>query len=173
MLGLKNIDTRQLTANEHISLETKRKFRTMTSEFLPEEFRGNYSMYLTKPDDELVKKYEKFVLDPYFAPLMAESLASELHTFNTKKVLIHMCTCSIGICVHIPDLPEALVYTTEYDMLRDEGIMYANRLRKAGVKCTLTNKMDAIHGCLSFEMPHCGEHRREIANFIREKLCDD
>ena len=57
----------------------------MTSEFLPEDFRENYSMYLTKPDDELVKKYEKFVLDPYFAPLMAESLASELHTFNTKN----------------------------------------------------------------------------------------
>ena len=62
------------------------------------------------------------------------------------------------------------MYTTDYDMLRDEGIMYSNRLQKYGVKSTLVNKTDAIHGCLSFEMPHCGHHRREIANFIREKL---
>ena len=46
----------------------------MTSEFLPKEFRGKYSMYLTKPDDELVKKYEKYILNPYFAPLMADNL---------------------------------------------------------------------------------------------------
>ena len=59
------------------------------------------------------------MLDPYFAPLMADDLSG---------------------------LPQALVYTVEQDVLRDEGILYAHRLREAGNKVEHYHNKAGFHG---------------------------
>ena len=67
------------------------------------------------------KDLEAVFTDPYFAPLMADDLTN---------------------------LPTAYVITAQYDVLRDDGIMYARRLEKAGVKVVHHNYEGVIHSVL-------------------------
>ncbi|KAI8503965.1 neutral cholesterol ester hydrolase 1 [Branchiostoma belcheri] len=63
------------------------------------------------------------ILDPRFAPLMADD-------------------------DDLKDLPPTFVMTCEYDVLRDDGVMYATRLRKAGVRVEHDHYERAFHGFL-------------------------
>ncbi|XP_051941545.1 neutral cholesterol ester hydrolase 1a [Hippocampus zosterae] len=45
--------------------------------------------------------------------------------------------------------PRAYVMTCEYDVLRDDGLMYARRLSDAGVAVTAENYPDGFHACFS------------------------
>ncbi|XP_028293740.1 neutral cholesterol ester hydrolase 1a [Gouania willdenowi] len=46
--------------------------------------------------------------------------------------------------------PRAYVLTCEYDVLRDDGLMYARRLKEAGVAVTSDHLENGFHGCFSF-----------------------
>ncbi|XP_070776912.1 neutral cholesterol ester hydrolase 1a [Enoplosus armatus] len=46
--------------------------------------------------------------------------------------------------------PRAYVLTCEYDVLRDDGLMYVRRLQDAGVTVTNDHYEDGFHGCFSF-----------------------
>lgn len=47
-------------------------------------------------------------------------------------------------------LPKAYIMTCEYDVLRDDGIMYVTRLRAAGVEVTHEHYDTGFHGALMF-----------------------
>ncbi|NXY08869.1 AAAD deacetylase, partial [Pteruthius melanotis] len=47
-------------------------------------------------------------------------------------------------------LPPAYILTCEHDVLRDEAVMYAGRLRAAGVPVTHHHAKDAFHGAMMF-----------------------
>lgn len=46
--------------------------------------------------------------------------------------------------------PRTYILTCEYDVLRDDGLMYARRLQDAGVAVTSDHYEDGFHGCFSF-----------------------
>jgi acetyl esterase len=70
-------------------------------------------------------------------------------------------------------LPPALVMTGEYDVLRDEGIRYAERLTEAGVAVTHIHYGQMHHNFPVWPLtvaalPQSFEARREIAEWVRQ-----
>lgn len=64
---------------------------------------------------------------------------------------------------------KAYVMTCEFDVLRDDGLMYAQRLRDAGVDVTSEHLEDGFHGCMVFAyLPvRSAVGRRSMENYIR------
>ncbi|KAG9343515.1 hypothetical protein JZ751_013681 [Albula glossodonta] len=62
-------------------------------------------------------------------------------------------------------LPEAYILTCEYDVLRDDGVMYATRLRKAGVNITHRHYGAGFHSALMFTI---GPTKFQIAHRMTE-----
>lgn len=65
--------------------------------------------------------------------------------------------------------PTAYVMTCEFDVLRDDGLMYVRRLQDAGVTVTSDHYEDGFHGCMVFSflpmMSSVGW--RSMNNYIR------
>ncbi|XP_053842197.1 arylacetamide deacetylase [Vidua macroura] len=95
------------------------------SRWLPADMRKAHAYASPAPGGaELARRYPG-LLDPRASPL----LASE---------------------PRLRRLPRALIVTCEHDVLRDDGAMYAGRLRAAGVPVTHHHARDAFHGALTF-----------------------
>lgn len=65
--------------------------------------------------------------------------------------------------------PRAYVLTCEFDVLRDDGLMYVRRLRDAGVEVTSDHYGDGFHGCMVFaNLPMMSAvGRRSADGFVR------
>ena len=92
---------------------------------------------------DLYKSSDEDLHNPYFAPLLAKSLA---------------------------DQPDTLVITAEYDPLRDEGEEYARKLRKFGNQVQLHRVADGLHGFFSLppSFPQVKECYEIINRFLSE-----
>ncbi|XP_062329918.1 LOW QUALITY PROTEIN: arylacetamide deacetylase [Osmerus eperlanus] len=66
-------------------------------------------------------------------------------------------------------LPKAYILTCEYDVLRDDGVMYVTRLRAAGVEVTHQHYPHGFHGALLFSVwpTDFSIARRMTENYIR------
>ena len=59
-----------------------------------------------------------------------------------------VCYAAPMLAPHFRDLPPTFICTAQYDPLRDDGRLYAECLRNAGVKVELRNASRLIHGWL-------------------------
>lgn len=68
-------------------------------------------------------------------------------------------------------LPPALVFTVETDTWRDDGVLYAQRMRADGVRVVHHHKRDAVHGYIGFPraplwVAAARDSVEHIANFV-------
>ncbi|XP_054338819.1 arylacetamide deacetylase [Pongo pygmaeus] len=115
-----------MLSRQHVPAESSHLFKFVNwSSLLPERFiKGHVYNNPNYGSSELAKKYPGF-LDVRAAPLLADD--NKLH-----------------------GLPLTYVITCQYDLLRDDGLMYVTRLRNAGVQVTHNHVEDGFHGAFSY-----------------------
>ncbi|NWH77492.1 AAAD deacetylase, partial [Piaya cayana] len=118
-----------IASNRHVPVEASHLFQFVNwSNLLPEELKKDHVYTApTYGSSELAQKYPGF-LDPRAAPLLASD-------------------------AQLRELPLTYILTCEHDVLRDDGFMYATRLRAAGVPVTHDHAKDAFHGAFSCITP--------------------
>ncbi|NXP20665.1 AAAD deacetylase, partial [Scytalopus superciliaris] len=117
-----------MASNRHVPAELGHLFQFVNwSHLLPEEMRKAH-VYTgpTYGSEALARRYPG-LLDPRASPLLASD-------------------------AQLRPLPHTYILTCEHDVLRDDGVMYAQRLRAAGVRVTHDHAQNAFHGALSFLM---------------------
>jgi len=140
-----------MVTNRHTSAEMRKLYSPYVSiDLLPSQYipKGYKFTSIEDGDPEVTEKLRPLLTDPYVVPLMAEDLSN---------------------------MPTAYIVTTESDPLRDEGIMYGQRLKKAGVSSTLAHYYDGFHsmltmfdGLLTFEVGK--RSYNDLLKFMKENL---
>ncbi|XP_075806623.1 arylacetamide deacetylase-like [Microtus pennsylvanicus] len=119
--------------NQHVPLESSHLLQFVNwSSLLPERYKkGRVYKSPTPGSSELSKKYPGF-LDVKACPLLAND--------NT-----------------LSHLPLTYIITCQYDVLRDDGLMYVTRLQNVGVQVTHHHIEDGFHGAFTlhgFKVAH-------------------
>uniref|UniRef100_A0AAY4ERY0 Alpha/beta hydrolase fold-3 domain-containing protein n=1 Tax=Denticeps clupeoides TaxID=299321 RepID=A0AAY4ERY0_9TELE len=111
----------------HVPAELMLRYRKWLSpDNLPAEFRARGFCQQTPPGhDGEVYHIIKAGLEPEVSPLLAEDDV-------------------------VRSTPPAFILTCEYDVLRDDGILYAKRLKDLGVPVTWQHIPDGFHGIINF-----------------------
>ncbi|KAI5623012.1 arylacetamide deacetylase-like 4 [Silurus asotus] len=110
----------------HVPAELKLHYsKWLDPSNLPREFQDGAQKRVMTAHDGEVYHIVKGGLEPGMSPLLAED-----------DVLCRT--------------PPTFILTCQYDVLRDDGILYRKRLQDLGVKVTWCNITDGFHGILSF-----------------------
>lgn len=135
-----------MSYNHHIPVQSGHLFRFANwSSLLPERFRqGHIYKNPTFGTSELASKYPGF-LDVRAAPLLADD-------------------------TQLQGLPHTYILTCQYDVLRDDGIMYVTRLRNAGVWVTHDHIEDGFHGVISNGLKLGLRLENQYINWLSENL---
>uniref|UniRef100_A0A8U8BI48 Alpha/beta hydrolase fold-3 domain-containing protein n=1 Tax=Geospiza parvula TaxID=87175 RepID=A0A8U8BI48_GEOPR len=128
VLGLKYINmdlgiTEEIFKGCHVSEDRRLKYQKWVSpDYIPHEFktRGYKPSPTCLPSKEFCEMAE-YLFDPVFAPLLAEDSV-------------------------IAQLPETFILTCEFDVLRDDGLLYKKRLEDHGIKVTWCHLQEGFHG---------------------------
>uniref|UniRef100_A0A8D0BP80 Alpha/beta hydrolase fold-3 domain-containing protein n=1 Tax=Salvator merianae TaxID=96440 RepID=A0A8D0BP80_SALMN len=111
----------------HVPKDFKERFgKWISSENIPDEFKARgFKPHLDSSFANDVYELVKQGLETTFSPLMAEETV-------------------------VSRLPRTCIVTCEYDVLRDDGILYKKRLEDNGVPVTWHHIENGFHGVISF-----------------------
>ncbi|XP_066493556.1 arylacetamide deacetylase-like 4 [Tiliqua scincoides] len=130
-LGKQVRDLNGVMKNAHVPEAMRVKYsKWISADLIPAEFKVKASEPpVLAPFSEELYEVCKAALETRFSPLLADD---EL----------------------IRQLPETFLLTCEYDILRDDGLLYKKRLEDHGVPVTWCHAQDGFHGILLlFEYP--------------------
>ncbi|NXW62751.1 ADCL4 protein, partial [Eurystomus gularis] len=107
----------------HVPEDLQLKYRKWVNpDYIPQEFKvRGYKPSPAHPFSKEMHALLRPALDPVFSPLLAEDSV-------------------------IAQLPETFILTCEFDVLRDDGLLYKKRLEDHGIKVTWCHLQDGFHG---------------------------
>lgn len=115
---------RAMRKNQHMPLESRHLFQFVNwSTLLPDKYRKDHEY--TEPVLGKSAYSLPALMDPRALPLLADD-------------------------ARLQHLPRTYILTCQYDVLRDDGIMYVARLQNVGVPVSHDHVEDGIHGALSY-----------------------
>ncbi|NXU50019.1 ADCL4 protein, partial [Turnix velox] len=120
------LDMEEVLEGSHIPTDIKLNYSKWVSpDNIPKEFkvRGYKPHVLLDCPTEVFEKAKRFC-EPSLCPLLAEDTI-------------------------IQQLPEAFILTCEYDVLRDDGLLYKKRLEDNNVQVTWCHLEDGFHGVVN------------------------
>ncbi|NWV31600.1 ADCL4 protein, partial [Grantiella picta] len=127
-LGLKYLKgdlcyIKELLKGCHVPEDRRLKYQKwVSSDYIPQEFKTRgYKPSPTYPPSEEICEMSAPLFDPVFSPLLAEDSV-------------------------IAQLPETFILTCEFDVLRDDGLLYKKRLEDHGIKVTWCHLQEGFHG---------------------------
>ncbi|XP_048470951.1 arylacetamide deacetylase-like 4 isoform X2 [Rhincodon typus] len=117
----------EVLSGHHLPVEIKTNYRRwLKPDLIPAKFQvGGHKPNLALTHDDEVYNLVKPSLEPTFAPLLASDTA-------------------------IGRLPPAYILTCEFDVLRDDGLLFKKRLEDNGVPVSWYHVQDGFHGIISF-----------------------
>ncbi|XP_068014575.1 arylacetamide deacetylase-like 4 [Melanerpes formicivorus] len=116
----------EVLKGSHIPIDIKLKYsKWLSPDNIPEKFkvRGYKPHVLLDCTTEVFEKVKRFC-EPSLCPLLAEDST-------------------------VQQLPESFILTCEYDVLRDDGLLYKKRLEDNGVQVTWCHLEDGFHGIVN------------------------
>uniref|UniRef100_A0A0B6ZXF3 Alpha/beta hydrolase fold-3 domain-containing protein n=1 Tax=Arion vulgaris TaxID=1028688 RepID=A0A0B6ZXF3_9EUPU len=149
-----NSDLKQVMENNlHISLESYDIF----SGYVDSKNRLPVHLNITQKqtihnlghNDSVTSQFDRLVLDSRFNPMFTTDLQN---------------------------VSEVYIITSQYDVLRDEAIMYGQRLQENGVKVTLQHYWHAFHGFFLFagggwiELKESQKAMKHLVNYLNTEL---
>ncbi|XP_070615744.1 arylacetamide deacetylase-like 4 [Erythrolamprus reginae] len=145
----RNINVDGIMGNAHVPQELRAKYRKwISAELLPEEFRASVGEpFAPSPFSEELYQECKRALEPMFSPLLAEDAV-------------------------VQKFPETFLLTCEYDVFRDDGLLYKKRLEENSVPVTWHHVKDGFHGiCLltglgPLEFPSTSKSLGSVIQFL-------
>lgn len=127
VLGLKYVNEdlclEELFKGCHVSEDRRLKYQKWVSpDYIPQEFKTRgYKPSPTYPPSKQICELAESMFDPVFSPLLAEDSV-------------------------IARLPETFILTCEFDVLRDDGLLYKKRLEDHSIKVTWCHLQEGFHG---------------------------
>ncbi|KAJ6656866.1 hypothetical protein lerEdw1_003197 [Lerista edwardsae] len=127
ILGKKVIGVDAIMKNAHVSEAMRVKYRKWVSaDLIPAEFKlRSFEPPVLAPFSEELHEMMKPVFETRFSPLLVEDEV-------------------------IRQLPETFLLTCEYDIFRDDGLLYKKRLEDNGVPVTWYHAQEGFHGIFLF-----------------------
>ncbi|XP_034975809.2 arylacetamide deacetylase-like 3 [Zootoca vivipara] len=139
----------QVLKGAHVSEEMKMKYgKWIHADNIPDEFKvRGYKPPPPVPFSKELHEMMKDSFEPKYCALLAEDDI-------------------------VRQLPETYLLTCEYDVLRDDGLLYKKRLEDNGVPVTWHHAKDGFHGILSsvdwfFEWPCARVAAERVISFIK------
>lgn len=124
LLSENNIEiSKDILLNSHVSNQDKKHFYSLIN---PKKYLSNtYEFNISQEENDILIENLKYLITPLMSPLLVQD-------------------------EQLNKLPTILLFTTEFDILRDEGFIFASRLKFLNKTIYHHHFTNAFHGAHAF-----------------------